>query len=269
MRLKPKKSLGQNFLTDKNIRAKIINACGLTPEDTVLEIGPGQGELTKLIAPRVKRLAGLEIDSSLCGQLAESLKEFKNAEIINADILKFDFKKYFKSAKIKKLKVIGNIPYYISTPIIEELLKHREKIETIFITVQKEFAERIAARPGSKTFGSLSCFIQYYAEPEILFLIKKGSFFPAPKIDSCLLRLKIRNRPVIKVRDERLFFSIIRAAFNKRRKTLRNSLEDVFPSEKLAQFFTKYSLNPNTRPECLGLEDFANLSNLQKIQKKC
>jgi len=262
MRLKPKKSLGQNFLTDKNIQTKIINACGLTPEDTVLEIGSGRGEITKLIAPRVKHLAALEIDSSLCRQLEDSLKEYKNTEIINIDILKFDFKKYFKSAKIKKLKIIGNIPYYISTPIIEELLKHRGKIETVFITVQKEFADRIAAGPGSKTFGSLSCFIQYYAEPKILFLIKKNSFFPPPKIDSCLLRLKVRNKPIIKVRDEKLFFDIIRAAFNKRRKTLRNSLRDKFPPEKLALFFSKFSINPNIRPEDLGLEDFANLSNL-------
>ena len=264
MRLKPKKSLGQNFLSDKNILAKIINACGLTPEDTVLEIGSGRGELTKFIAPRVKHLTALEIDTSLCEQLEGSLKEYKNSEIINCDVLKFNFKKYFRSAKIKRLKVIGNIPYYISTPIIEELLKHRKKIEVVFFTVQKEFADRIAARPGSKTFGSLSCFIQYYAEPEKLFLIKRNSFFPSPKVDSCLLRLKIRNKPTIKVRDEKFFFSIIRAAFNKRRKTLRNSLKDIYPSEKLTQFFVKYSITPNTRPECLSLEDFANLSNLQK-----
>jgi 16S rRNA (adenine1518-N6/adenine1519-N6)-dimethyltransferase len=141
-------------------------------------------------------------------------------------------------------------------------LLHRDKIETIFIALQREFAGRIIASAGSKAFGSLSCFIQYYTEPKILFCIKKTSFFPSPKVDSCFLRLTVRQRPIIKVKDEKLFFGIIRAAFNKRRKTLRNSLKDIVPAEKLALFFSRYGINPDTRPEDLSLEDFANLSNL-------
>lgn len=263
MRVKPKKSLGQNFLIDKNIQNKIINACGLKPSDTVLEIGSGRGELTGLLVGSVNFIYALEIDPFLCEELRDKFKDCKNLKIINKDILKFDFNEYFRKIK-NKVKVIGNIPYYISTPIIGGLLKHRDKIEAVFITVQKEFARRISALPGSKDYGSLSCFVQYYTEPRILFSINKNSFFPSPKVDSSLLRLAIREKPAVKPEDEELFFSIIRASFGKRRKTLRNSLKEVVPAEKLKRFFAEYSICPNVRPEDLTLQDFANLSNLQE-----
>lgn len=260
MYLKPKKKLGQNFLTDKNIQRKICDTCALEPSDIVLEIGAGRGELTALLAARANRVYALEIDDRLCEILQENLKNTSNVEIINQDILKFDLKRcHLKSGK--RLKVIGNIPYYISSPIIECLLNSRERIHTVFITVQKEFAERIAAKPGSKDYGSFSCFVQYYAQPLIILNIKKGCFTPRPKVDSALISLKIRPIPWVNPKDEKLFFRIIRSAFNKRRKTLRNSLEGIISAEKLEKFFLKYSLDKNTRPERLSLQDFANLTD--------
>lgn len=258
---KPKKGLGQNFLTDKNIQRKIIFSCGLNKGDTVLEIGAGRGELTHLIAERVKRLSAVEIDSHFCAALKDKFKECPKVKIIHQDILEFNFKSYFKNLK-GKISVVGNIPYYISTPIIGRLLECRKKCENIFLTVQKEFAERITASPGSKKYGALSCFVQYYTYPEILFTIKKGCFSPAPKVDSAFLHLKVPPKPRVKVKDERLFFRIIRSAFGQRRKTLRNSLAGVITQSKLNTFFTLSGLDPNIRPERLTLENFAALSQV-------
>ena len=259
MRYFPKKRLGQNFLVDKNVQRNIIEKCQLKPMDYVLEIGAGRGELTNLIAGRVKKIYCLELDAYLCEILRGNLKGAKNLVVINKDILKFNFKNYFKSKN--KIKVVGNIPYYISSPLIEHLLKFRSKLDSVFLTVQKEFAQRLVAAPGSKIYGALSCFIQYYAEPQILFHIKKTSFFPQPKVDSCFLRLKIRPICPVKVKNERLLFKIIRTAFNFRRKTLRNSLRGVVPAKKLRDFFYKYSIDKNIRPEDLSLEQFACLTN--------
>lgn len=254
----PKKKLGQNFLIDKNIQRKIICVCELKPQDTVLEIGAGRGELTSLIADNVAKVYAAEIDPQLCNILKGHLKKYKNVKIINQDILKFNLRRYL--GKSQKIKVIGNIPYYIATPIIEHLLKYRDKIDSIFITVQKEFAKRLIAQSGSKDYSSLSCFVQYYTKPKFLFLIKKTCFRPQPLIDSCFLRLEIREGSVVKVKNERLFFKIIRAAFNQRRKTLRNSLKSVISRQKLDSFFKRYNIDQNIRPEDLTLNDFANLS---------
>jgi len=261
MHIKPKKRLGQNFLTDKNIQRKLVASYNLETTDHVLEIGAGYGELTKLIADCAAFVYALEIDPELCKTLRDNTKGYSNIEIINQDILRFDLEKYFKKLK-NKIKVVGNIPYYITTPIIEHLLKYRDKIETVFITVQKEFAKRIVANAGSKEYGSFSCFVQYYSIPKILFFIKKGSFSPIPKVDSCLLELKIRQVPAVNVKDEELFFKVIRASFNKRRKTLRNSLDGIVPLQKLSDFFRKYDIDINIRPEDLTLKDFAHLTNI-------
>jgi len=261
MHFKPKKSLGQNFLIDQNIQRKIIDACNFNSSDIVLEIGAGRGELTRLIAPRVEKVYALELDSNLCRALKESLRVYSNVEIINQDILKLNFQSRFRKLE-NKLNVIGNIPYYITTPILERLLKFRELIEEIYVTVQKEFATRVTARPGSKDYGCLSCFLQYYSEPKIFFLIKKTSFFPSPKVNSCFLSLKIRGKYPIDPKDERRFFRIIRTAFNQRRKTLRNSLRDVIAQQKLYAFFKEYNINANVRPEDLTISDFLHLANL-------
>lgn len=260
MHVKPKKRLGQNFLVDKNIQRKIVESCEFKPTDAVLEIGAGRGELTRLIANRAGSIYALEIDPYLCGVLKDSLKGCGNVRIINKDILKFNLNAHFK--KTETVKILGNIPYYIVTPIIEHLLKYRHKIEVIFITVQKEFARRITAAGGSKDYSSFSCFVQYYTEPKILFHIKNSCFLPPPKVDSSFLRLKIRKILPVKPKDERLLFKIIRSAFNQRRKTLRNSLRGIIPRQNLEIFFNKYNIDPNIRPENLALNDFANLANI-------
>lgn len=261
MHIKPKKRLGQNFLIDKNIQRKIIDCLELKPSDIVLEIGAGRGELTGFIAGKVHKTYALEIDSDLCLLLENNLKAYSNIEVINQDILNFNLKKRLGKIK-RRIRVVGNIPYYISSPIVEYLIKFRDRIDVIFITVQKEFAGRMASVAGSKLYSAFSCFAQYYFEPKIVLNIKKTCFFPAPKVDSCLVRLKIRPRPPVEPKDEKLFFKIIRTAFNYRRKTLRNSLANIISRQKLERFFNKYGIDSNTRPEDLSLEDFANLSNV-------
>ncbi|MFA5176678.1 MAG: 16S rRNA (adenine(1518)-N(6)/adenine(1519)-N(6))-dimethyltransferase RsmA [Candidatus Omnitrophota bacterium] len=269
MRILPKKSLGQNFLIDQNIRNKIVASLELKKDDVVLEIGSGKGELTQAIAQQVSKVFGLEIDRRLYSLLVQKFTgPGKKVEIINQDILKLEIAKFLKENKIKgRIKVFGNIPYYISSPIIEHLLKFRDRIEAIFITVQKEFAARVAAAPGSKAYGSFSCFTQYYACPRVIFNISRNCFKPAPKVDSSFLELKIREEPAVQVKDEELFFKIIRGAFNQRRKTLRNSLEGIVSEETLNVFFNESGLDRGIRPEDLKLQDFAFLSNLQYLLK--
>jgi 16S rRNA (adenine1518-N6/adenine1519-N6)-dimethyltransferase len=261
MRSKPKKSLGQNFLFDKNVQNKIITSCGFDLSDTVLEIGSGRGELTSLIVQRCGSVYAVEIDRNLFSELEERFSGRENLKLINSDILKLDIGKLGLRDGLR-LKVFGNIPYYISSPILEHLINHRDCINSIYLTVQKEFAQRIACGSGSKEYGSLSCFVQYYLKPRILFHIKKNSFFPAPKVDSSFVEFIVRQVPAVKVRDEGVFFNLIRKSFNKRRKTLRNSLKDIVPAEKLELFFSKFKLDRNIRPELLSLQDFANLANL-------
>lgn len=268
MRIQSKKSLGQNFLVDQNIRNKIIDVLDLKPTDIVLEIGSGRGELTELISHRAQKVYALEIDRRLFKILTESLSTRDNTQAINQNILKLDLDRFVKQNKIKaRLKVFGNIPYYISSPIIEHLLHFRRYISGIFITVQKEFSVRVAAQPGSKDYSSFSCFVQYYALPKIPFHISKNCFRPLPKVDSSFLELKIREEPAVPVKDEELFFKIIRSAFNQRRKILSNSLSAVVASGVLSSFFEQTGLSPKIRPERLSLEDFALLGNLQFLKK--
>ena len=261
MQHKPKKSLGQNFLYDPNIKRKIIASCGLEGCDIVLEIGPGRGALTGPIAERVKRLYAVEIDPYLCEYLKESLKLMRNVKIIKADILKLDLGKYLGSSRAS-VKVIANIPYYITTPIIEALFKVRGRLGDVFLTVQKEFAHRIIASAGSKDYGAFSCFVQYYSRPSILFDIKKTCFYPAPKVDSSFLRLEIKKEQDIIAKNEESLFKIIRHAFGQRRKTLKSSLRGIICEKKLEEFFDKYSIDNRIRPEQLSLKEFAALSNI-------
>lgn len=228
-----------------------------------MEIGSGRGEITRLVAESAKKIFALELDLRLKESLLRNLKGFSNVELIHADILKFDLNKIAAAADCK-VKVIGNIPYYISTPIIEHLLEYKEKISVIFITVQKEFAQRITAKPGSKDYGSLSCFLQYYMQPQICFLIKRTSFIPSPKVDSAFLKLVVRERPPVSVEDKVLLFKIIRNAFNQRRKTLKNSLEGIVEKEVLDEYFRRFAVSSNIRPQDMSLDDFARLANLSK-----
>lgn len=258
---KPKKRLGQHFLVSPYFKQKIVQHCSFNKDDTVLEIGAGRGELTALLAETCGSVVAVEFDRELVVLLEDKFRDTPTVKIISADILRFNPCHYFKG-RGEKIKVIGNIPYQITSPIIQHLITHRACIATIFITIQKELGERLTASPGSKTYGSFSCFVQYYTEAKMLFLIKRGCFYPVPKVDSCFVRLDVRKEPAVKVKDEELLFRIIRAAFNKRRKTLRNSLEEVLDSEAIEKFFSTRNIDRNTRPESLSLEEFAYLSRM-------
>jgi 16S rRNA (adenine1518-N6/adenine1519-N6)-dimethyltransferase len=260
MRKTPKKSLGQNFLRDGRARQRIIAACGFSGGDIVLEIGPGTGALTPLIAERVKKVYAVELDRNLAAGLEAAYAASPSVSIITGDILRFD-PTAIAGSHSEKLVVFGNIPYYITSPIIEHLFDFRHVIKVIFLTVQKEFARRICAVPGSKEYGSFSCYAQYYTKPEILFDIKRNSFYPAPRVDSSFIRLMVRDQPAVSVRDEQRLFSVIRHAFQQRRKTIRNSLKDIVTREELDAFFSRSRIDPNTRPERLSLQDFAQLSS--------
>ena len=263
MRIKPKKSLGQNFLTDRNIQRKIISASSLKEDEVVLEIGSGKGDLTRLIIPRVNRVFALEIDQRLLPFL-RGLEDSDpgRCRVIGGDILKFDLDALLRENNVAgKIKVIGNIPYYISSPIIERLIGFRKRISTVYLTVQKEFARRAAAFSGSKEYGSFSCFLRYYAVCRILFEIKRGSFSPVPNVDSSFISLAFRDEPPVKVDDEESFFKLVRTAFNQRRKTLRNSLEGAVDRERLEDFFGRTGIDKNVRPEMLSLEEFAEMYN--------
>ena len=278
MHFRPKKYLGQNFLFDKNIQKKIIKACKISYQDTVLEIGAGRGELTRLITEETNRIFALEVDPYLCSILNSNLVNLSptnsikkrslgdgglscGVKIINDDILHFNISRYFKRSP--KIKVIGNLPYNITTPIIVHLLKFRNNIEDIFITVQKEFAKRMVASKGTSDWSAFSCFLQYYTEPKILFSIKKTCFRPQPKVDSALLKLTPKQRLPLDKEREKLLFRIIRLSFQQRRKTLRNAISGVISSKRLYQYFNQYSIDKNIRGEQLSLQDFINLVNFR------
>lgn len=250
---RPKKDLGQNFLTDIRIQQKIIQACDLKPEDIVVEIGPGQGVLTRLIAPQVKRLICVETDRDLIGPLRSNFSPA--VEIIHADFLKWDMDHLPQG-----VKVIGNIPYYISTPIIEKLIENRSKVSTVFLTVQLEFGQRMTAIAGVKDYGSLSCFAQYYADIKMLFKIKNTCFKPAPKVDSCFLRMMMRPHPQGAGLDEGSLFKLIQTAFQQRRKTIVNSLKGLVGKEKLEGALKVLDINLRSRPENLTLSNYIALS---------
>jgi 16S rRNA (adenine1518-N6/adenine1519-N6)-dimethyltransferase len=254
-----KKSLGQNFLRDGNARRRIVAACGFSASDTVLEIGPGRGSLTSLIAERVKKVYAVELDQALAEGLQEQFRDNAAVDIRQGDILRFD-PGSLPEARAGKITVIGNIPYYITSPILEHLIDNRQAVKAVFLTVQKEFARRICAAPGSKEYGSFSCYIQYYTKPAILFDIKKNSFYPVPKVDSSFIRLEMRAIPAVHVSDEERLFRVIRHAFQQRRKTLRKSLKGIVAESALERFFACSGIPSTTRPERLSLQDFAALA---------
>lgn len=253
---RPKKNLGQNFLTDIRIQQKIVQACDLKIEDVVVEIGPGSGALTRLIAPQVKRLICVETDRDLIGPLRSGLPS--SVEIVHADFLKWDMG-HLPSG----VKVIGNIPYYISTPIIEKLIQDRTKLSAAFLTVQLEFGQRLTAKAGGdpKDYGSLSCFAQYYADIKMLFKIKNTCFKPTPKVDSCFLRLIMRPYDQGLASNEEFLFKLIQTAFQQRRKNIVNSLKGLVGREKLEGSLKNLGIDFNARPENLTLLNYIGLCN--------
>jgi len=262
--ISPKKYLGQNFLIDTDTIEDIITACKFTGSDRILEIGPGLGALTGRIAHSVESLIAIEKDKNVCGALGDMLKDVKNIRLICDDFLDVDLEKELAISSYK-FKVVGNLPYYITSPIIEKLIESRNNFESIFITVQKEVAERLCAKPGGKDYGSLSCFVQFYTRPRILLDIGKHAFFPEPEVDSSFVELNILQKPSVEVKDADKFFAVIRAGFGQRRKTLLNSLlsSEGITLEKpaLAELLKGIGIDPNIRAERLSLEEFARIAD--------
>lgn len=261
------KRFGQNFLVDTHVLDKIIQAAGLTKEDMVLEIGPGIGTMTQYLAENAGRVMAVEIDSNLIPILEETLKDYDNVTVINEDILKVDVKALAEEYNGgRPIKVVANLPYYITTPIIMGLFESRVPIENITVMVQKEVAERMQAGPGTKNYGALSLAVQYYAEPYIVANVPPNCFIPRPSVGSAVIRLTRHEKMPVEVKDEKLMFALIRASFNQRRKTLQNSLSNSgelsFSKEEIGRAIEKMGLSPSVRGEALTLEQFAGLADV-------
>jgi 16S rRNA (adenine1518-N6/adenine1519-N6)-dimethyltransferase len=280
-----KKRLGQHFLHDPSILKRIVQVAQLSREDLVVEIGPGPGRLTKMLAEIVKRVIAIELDDTLFEKLETELVEYKNVELIRGDALKYSYE------NLPEFKVVANIPYYITTPIIFRLLEigrtrpidtqrakkiippHpplakggrgdfqvKKNLKSMTLTVQKEVAERIVAKPGGKDYGVLSIMVQYDAKPDLKFIIPKEAFRPMPKVDSAVLHIKILERPSVDVEDKEIFSRIVRTAFSQRRKILSNSLKNICGDVK--EWLAAAGIDSNRRPETLSIEEFAMLANM-------
>ena len=263
------KKFGQNFLIDSNILEEIIESAHVTKEDFVLEIGPGIGTMTQYLCEAAREVVAVEIDKNLIPILGDTLSAYNNVEVINEDILKVDIKSLAEEKNGgKPIKVVANLPYYITTPIIMGLFESHVPIDSITIMVQKEVADRMQEGPGSKEYGALSLAVQYYAKPEIRVNVPPSCFMPQPKVGSAVIRLTRHEQPVVDVEDERLLFQIIRASFNQRRKTLLNGLNNSpeihLPKEMLEECIEELQVSPTIRGEALSLEQFARLSNIIK-----
>ena len=260
------KKFGQNFLIDTHVLDKIIDASGVTEDDFVLEIGPGIGTMTQYLCERAREVVAVEIDKNLIPILSDTLKNYSNVTVINEDILKLDICKLAEEKNQgKPIKVVANLPYYITTPIIMGLFESHVPVESITVMVQKEVAERMQEKPGSKEYGALSLAVQYYAKPEIVANVPPNCFMPRPNVGSAVIRLTRHEKPPVEVEDEKLMFRIIRASFNQRRKTLANGLNNSpeihLPKEVIQESIVSLGVPENIRGEALSLEQFAELSN--------
>lgn len=260
------KKYGQNFLIDEHVLNKIIAAAELSKDDYVIEIGPGIGTMTERMAPECRHVTAIEIDKELIPILSETLSGFDNVDIINEDVLKVDLNKLIAERNDNKpVKVVANLPYYITTPIIMSLLENKIPIDTITVMVQKEVAERMMVGPGTKDYGALSLAVQYYAKPYIVANVPMNCFIPRPNVASAVIRLTCHKEPPVTVKDEKLMFNLIRASFNQRRKTLINGISNFsglsFTKEQVAMALNSIGLSENIRGEALDLEKFAKLSD--------
>lgn len=260
------KKYGQNFLIDTHVLDKIIRAAGITEDDCVLEIGPGIGTMTQYLAQAAGKVIAVEIDKALIPILSDTLSSYYNVTIINDDVLKLDIRKLVEEENEgKPIKVVANLPYYITTPIIMGLYENHVPIESITVMVQKEVADRMQEEPGSKDYGALSLAVQYYAEPYIVANVPPNCFMPRPKVGSAVIRLTSHKKPPVEVEDEKLLFWLIRASFNQRRKTLANGLKNSpeldVPKEVIMECIEELGRGASIRGEALSLEEFAALCN--------
>ena len=261
------KKFGQNFLIDTHVLEKIISAAGITKNDCVLEIGPGIGTMTQYLAENAGHVVAVEIDRNLIPILKETLADYDNVTVINEDILRVDIKALAEEYNGgKPIKVVANLPYYITTPIIMGLFESGVPIDNITVMVQKEVADRMKEGPGSKDYGALSLAVQYYAEPEIVANVPPNCFIPRPNVGSAVIRLTRHKEMPVKVKDPALMFKIIRASFNQRRKTLQNGLGNApelpYTKEQIAAAIAEMGLTPTIRGEALSLAQFAQLSDI-------
>ncbi|MDU0330782.1 16S rRNA (adenine(1518)-N(6)/adenine(1519)-N(6))-dimethyltransferase RsmA [Paenibacillus sp. 3LSP] len=262
-----KKSLGQNFLIDQNILGKIVAAAELDESQGALEIGPGIGALTEKLAQEAGKVAAVEIDQRLIPILQEVLEPYPHVHVIHGDVLKLDLQALFAAefSEVSGVSVVANLPYYVTTPIMMKLLEEKLPLRNIVVMIQKEVAERMAAAPGGKDYGSLSIAVQYYSIPEMICTVPHSVFIPQPNVESAVIRLTVRETPAVAVQDEAFFFEVVQASFAQRRKTISNNLKSrFFPKEgreRLEQLLEEAEIQPSRRAETLSLEEFAKLSD--------
>ncbi len=261
------KKFGQNFLIDANVVEKIVREAGVTKDDFVLEIGPGIGTMTQILCENAREVVAVEIDKNLIPILSDTLSAYDNVSVINEDILKVDINALaLEKNGGRPIKVVANLPYYITTPIIMGLFESGVPIESITIMVQKEVADRMQVGPGTKDYGALSLAVQYYAQPEIVMVVPASCFMPRPNVDSAVIKLTRHEVNPVQVKDEKLMFKLIRASFNQRRKTLANGLNNSseihLPKEVIAESINELCGNPSIRGEALTLQEFARLADI-------
>ena len=268
-----KKSFGQNFLTDTNILQKIVDTAEIDDQVNVIEIGPGIGALTEFLAERAAQVMAFEIDHRLVPILADTLRDFDNVTVVNEDILKVDLAQHIQNFKNPDLpiKVVANLPYYITTPILMHLIESGIPFSEFVVMMQKEVADRISAKPNTKAYGSLSIAVQYYMTAKVAFIVPRTVFVPAPNVDSAILKMVRRPEPAVAVEDEKFFFKVSKASFTHRRKTLWNNLTGYFGKseevkDKLTKALDQAGLSPSVRGEALSLAEFASLADALKGQ---
>ena len=258
--LRANKKLGQNFLINESIIYDIVKKANVTKEDVVIEIGPGLGSLTKELINNAKKVIAIELDPNMIDILKSRFGIFDNFEVIYGDVLKIDLEELIKG--YDSVKVVANLPYYITTPIIMKLLEDRLKIKSITVMVQKEVGERICATHKDKEYGAITVSVQYYSEPQIIIDVPKENFLPAPEVDSCVIRLDMREKPLVSLKDEKLFFRLVKGAFTQRRKTINNSLTCSGKSkEEIIAALNKLGIDSKLRAENLSIQQYADIAN--------
>jgi 16S rRNA (adenine1518-N6/adenine1519-N6)-dimethyltransferase len=248
-----KRYLGQHFLIDPSVITRIVEAASLTTEDLVVEIGPGTGELTRMLSKHVKKVIAIEIDERLYSRMKGQLAGCGNVELVLGDALDYPYE------TLPEFTVVANIPYYITTPLLFRLIASKQNLRSLTLTVQKEVAERIVASPGGKDYGVLSLMVQYHAVPDLHFFVSRKAFRPQPEVDSAVIRIQILQEPAVSVKDEKMFFRIIKTAFSQRRKMLSNSLASIRSDTK--EWLREAGIDPDRRPETLSIGEFARLSD--------